>query len=81
MDVKTTFRNLVRDQSVSICMLQFVPGNAGLKIVILSPFSKPNIYAPVERCSGAIITIEKIEKVIKWFTLKGRTSSEIKMIT
>jgi hypothetical protein len=22
MDVKTTFRNLVRDQSVSICMLQ-----------------------------------------------------------
>jgi hypothetical protein len=46
-------------------MLQFVPGNAGLKIVILSPFSKPNIYAPVERCSGAIITIEKIEKVIK----------------
>ena len=62
MDVKTTFRNLVRDQSVSICMLQFVPGNAGLKIVILSPFSKPNIYAPVERCSGAIITIEKIEK-------------------
>jgi hypothetical protein len=43
-------------------MLQFVPGNAGLKIVILSPFSKPNIYAPVERCSGAIITIEKIEK-------------------
>ncbi len=23
MDVKTTFRNLVRDQSVSICMLQF----------------------------------------------------------
>ncbi len=62
-------------------MLQFVPGNAGLKIVILSPFSKPNIYAPVERCSGAIITIEKIEKVIKWFTLKGRTSSEIKVIT
>jgi hypothetical protein len=43
-------------------MLQFVPGNAGLKIVILSPFSKPNIYAPVERCSGAIVTIEKIEK-------------------
>jgi hypothetical protein len=23
MDVKTTFRNLVRDQSVSICMLQY----------------------------------------------------------
>lgn len=66
MDVKTTFRNLVRDQSVSICMLQFVPGNAGLKIVILSPFSKPNIYAPVVACSGAIITIEKkVEKVIK----------------
>ncbi len=62
MDVKTTFRNLVRDQSVSICMLQFVPGNAGLKIVILSPISKPNIYAPVERCSGAIITIKKVEK-------------------
>ena len=59
MDVKTTFRNIVRDQSVSICMLQFVPGNAGLKIVILSPFSKPNIYAPVVACSGAISTIEK----------------------
>jgi len=43
-------------------MLQFVPGNAGLKIVILSPISKPNIYAPVERCSGAIITIKKVEK-------------------
>jgi hypothetical protein len=26
MDVKTTFRNLVRDQSVSICMLQYVGG-------------------------------------------------------
>jgi hypothetical protein len=25
----------------------------------LSPFSKPNIYAPVVACSGAIITIEK----------------------
>ena len=24
MDVKTTFRNLVRDQSVSICMLQYI---------------------------------------------------------
>jgi hypothetical protein len=24
MDVKTTFRNLVRDQSVSICMLQYL---------------------------------------------------------
>jgi hypothetical protein len=62
MDVKTTFRNHLETKSVSICMLQFVPGNAGLKIVILSPFSKPNIYAPVQRCSGAIITIEKIEK-------------------
>jgi hypothetical protein len=52
-------------------MLQFVPGNAGLKIVILSPFSKPNIYAPVERCSGAIITIEKIEKSYKVIFPKG----------
>jgi hypothetical protein len=41
-------------------MLQFVPGNAGLKNCQLSPFSKPNIYAPVERCSGAIDIIEKI---------------------
>jgi hypothetical protein len=24
MDVKTTFRNIVRDQSVSICMLQYL---------------------------------------------------------
>jgi len=45
-------------------MLQFVPGNAGLKIVILSPFSKPNIYAPVVACSGAIITIEKKSKKV-----------------
>ncbi len=30
MDVKTTFRNLVRDQSVSICMLQTTSAPVGL---------------------------------------------------
>jgi hypothetical protein len=33
MDVKTTFRNLVRDQSVSICMLQTLIAKLYLKYI------------------------------------------------
>ena len=34
MDVKTTFRNLVRDQSVSICMLHKASGFLNILLVI-----------------------------------------------
>ena len=71
MDVKTTFRNLVRDQSVSICMLQFVPGNAGLKIVICRQFPNQIFTLQSSVVNGAIDIIEKIRKGHKVICLQG----------
>jgi hypothetical protein len=65
LDVKTTFRNLVRDQSVSICMLQFVPGNAGLKIVNCHHFPNQIFTLQSSVVAVPLILLKKFEKFIK----------------
>jgi hypothetical protein len=62
LDVKTTFGNIVRDQSVSICMLQFIPGNAGLKIVNCHQFPNQIFTLQPSVVNGATDIIEKILK-------------------
>ncbi len=47
--MKTTFENIVRDQSVDICMYTVCPQPFRIKNCHLSPKSKPNNYAAVER--------------------------------
>ncbi len=58
MDVKTTFRNLVRDQSVSICMLQVserqIQKEAGegkyCRNIVLEKAEKHSIYKNIDPC-------------------------------
>jgi hypothetical protein len=65
LDVKTTFGNIVRDQSVSICMLQFVPGNAGLKIVNCHHFPNHIFTIQSSVVTVLLISLKKFEKFIK----------------
>ncbi len=50
MDVKTTFRNLVRDQSVSICMLHY-------PIIFLSP-DPTNIESHISFDKKLVFTLQ-----------------------
>jgi hypothetical protein len=65
LDVKTTFKNIVRDQSVSICMLQFVPGNAGLKIVNCHQFPNQIFTLQSSVVTVLLISLKKFRKFIK----------------
>jgi hypothetical protein len=75
MGVKTTFRNLVRDQSVSICMLQFlrcVEWRAGT--ILFGHLGGVDggtvrIFLSFWLCSGGYGTVEMVKGVVRVFSL------------